>query len=67
MADDVDNLVDDASLLESGVIDSAAMVELLAFLESTYGIAIDEDDLMPENFDSVNAIVAYVRGKQGSL
>lgn len=67
LADDVENLADDASLLESGAIDSVAMVGLIAFLEKTYSITVDEDDLMPENFDSVNAIVAYVRGRQGAL
>ncbi len=55
---------DDDSLLELSVIDSLVMVDLIAHLEKAYGIAVDEDDMMPENFDSVAAIVAYVRWKQ---
>lgn len=56
---------DQESLLEAGVIDSMAMVDLIAHLEKTYAITIDEDDMVPENFDSVEAIVTYVTGKQG--
>lgn len=56
---------DQESLLEAGVIDSMAMVDLIAHLEETYSITIDEDDMVPENFDTVDAIVAYVSGKQG--
>ena len=55
---------DDQSLLESGIIDSMMMIDLIAFLEKTFGITIDEDDMIPENFDSLCAIVAYVESKQ---
>ncbi|MEX0827502.1 MAG: acyl carrier protein [Haliea sp.] len=54
------------SLLEAGVIDSMTMVDLIVHLEKRYGISIDEDDMTPENFDSIEAIVAYVIRKQGS-
>lgn len=64
---EVDMVSDDESLLEAGVIDSAAMVDLIAFLEKSYSISIDEDDMVPENFDSIEAIVAYVAGKQVTL
>lgn len=57
---DVGTFTDDDSLLETGVIDSVAMVDLVGFLESRFSIKIDEDDMTPENFDSVSAIVAYV-------
>ena len=60
---DVNELNDTESLLESGVIDSASMVDLITFLEKTYRISIDEDDLIPENFDSVAAIAGYVQNK----
>ena len=59
----VTKLSDAESLLVAGVIDSAAMVDLIVFLEKTYGITIDEDDMIPENFDSIDAIAAYVGGK----
>jgi len=63
---EVSEIRDDESLLEAGVIDSAGMVDLIAYLEGTFGIAIDEDDMVPENFDSVSAIAAYVDDKVGT-
>ncbi|MBX3441597.1 MAG: acyl carrier protein [Planctomyces sp.] len=54
---------DTDSLLELGVIDSVAMVDLIAFLERQYKIKVAEDDMTPENFDSVQAIVDYVSAK----
>ena len=62
---DISQIADDESLLEAGVIDSAGMVDLIAFLEGTFGITVDEDDMTPENFDSVAAIAAYVEPKTG--
>lgn len=56
---------DDESLLEAGVIDSVTMVDLVAHLETTFSIRIDEDEMTPENFDSLGAIVAFVTVKQG--
>jgi acyl carrier protein len=55
---------DDFSLIESGVIDSLGIQSLIAFLESTFGLQIDDLDLLPENFDSVNAITLYIEGKR---
>ncbi|MFQ5598030.1 MAG: acyl carrier protein [Nitrospiria bacterium] len=54
------------SLLEKGVIDSMAMVELTGFIGSTYGFEIPDEDLMPEHFDSLSAIATYILEKQGS-
>ena len=57
---DLTTVGNEDSLLESGVLDSAAMVELIMRLEDRFGIAIDEDDLVPENFDSIAAITAFL-------
>jgi acyl carrier protein len=54
----------DDSLLESGILDSVAVMQLVAFLERTYGITVADDDLVPENFDSLTAISAYVTQRQ---
>ena len=51
------------SLLELGIIDSVIILKMVSFLEDKYGIEIDEDDLMPENFDSLTAISTYVQSK----
>ena len=55
------------SLLDAGVIDSVTMVDLIALMESKYGITVDEDDMIPEHFDTVDAIVSYVEGKRGAI
>ncbi|MDH4070929.1 MAG: acyl carrier protein [Ignavibacteria bacterium] len=53
----------DASLLEQGVLDSAAMVELIAFLEGEFGISVARTDMVPENFETVSSIAQYVRSQ----
>ena len=54
---------DGDSLLEAGVIDSVLMVGLISFLESEYGIRIEDDDMTPENFESINSIVEFIQSK----
>ena len=59
-----DEVLDETdSLLEHGLIDSVGIINLVSLLEETYRIEIDDDDLMPENFDSLNAIKNYVESK----
>lgn len=53
-------LGDDDSLLERGIIDSVKMLDLIGFLEQKFNVTVDDEDLYPENFDSLNAITAYV-------
>ena len=62
---DVGEFADGDSLLELGVIDSLSMVDLIAHLEKSYSIGVDEDDMIPENFDSIDAIVSYLEQKRG--
>ena len=54
------------SLLEKGVIDSTGVMELVAFLEDEYKFRVNDDELVPENLDSVRNIVAFVDSKQPS-
>ncbi len=56
----INDLNDEDSLLENGAIDSAGMLELVSFIEAEYSIKIDEDELMPENFDSLKAIQDFI-------
>lgn len=56
-------LTDDASFLEAGIIDSIGILELVAFLEESYGITIPDDELIPENLDSVRRVASYVERK----
>ena len=54
---------DDGSLLEAGIIDSTGAMELVTFLESEFGLRIDDRDLVPENLDSISAMVSFVKRK----
>lgn len=62
---DVSDLDDSASLIEQGVVDGTGVLELVLFVEETYGLTVEEQDLVPEHFDSVNNIVAYVAERLG--
>jgi acyl carrier protein len=58
-------LEDDASFLDTGVVDSAGVLELIDFLESTYGIRIESNEMLPDNLDSVNRVNAFLNKKLG--
>jgi methoxymalonate biosynthesis acyl carrier protein len=60
-------LDDDANLFESGVANSLFAVQLMTFVEKTFAIDVDMDDLDIENFKSVNATTAFVLRKKGPL
>lgn len=57
-------LADSASLIKSGVIDSTGVLEMVAFLESTYGVKIDDEEILPENLDSIARVAAFVCRKK---
>jgi acyl carrier protein len=59
----VDDLDASASFLEEGIIDSTGMLELVAFVEGTFGISIADTELMPENLDSLDKVAAFVERK----
>lgn len=56
-------LSDNDSLLESGVMDSTGVLELVAFLESRFPIQMADAEIVPENLDSIASIASYVRRK----
>jgi acyl carrier protein len=56
-------LTDDQSFLDSGIIDSTGVLELIAFLESRYQISIDDEELVPANLDSIGRVVDFVGRK----
>lgn len=61
--EDLEALSETESLLDAGLIDSTGVLELVAFLETTFPIAIEDADIVPENLDSIKSIVAYVERK----
>jgi acyl carrier protein len=58
-----DSLEDEDSLLENGIIDSTGVLELVAFLEESYHFKIKDEELVPENLDSIKNISNFVKGK----
>ena len=53
------------SLLETGILDSLGLLRLVFFIQERFGITVDDVDLIPENFDSVDAICTYLRSRDG--
>lgn len=64
MGRDAEELTDNGSLLDLGIIDSTGVLELVGFLEETYGIGVEDEELVPENLDTVNNLVAFVERKR---
>jgi acyl carrier protein len=58
---------DSASFLEHGIIDSTGILELVAFLQDRYEILIDDEELVPDNLDSLDNVTAYVCRKLSGL
>ncbi len=50
----------DGSFLETGIIDSTGMLELVSFIEVRFGIAVEDEEMLPSNLDSLNRVSAYV-------
>ena len=57
------NFQDDASFLEQGIMDSTGVLELVAFLDETFGVKVSDEELVPENLESVDLICAYLQRK----
>lgn len=60
-----DTFSDQDSFLELGIIDSTGVLELVTFLEAEYQITIEDDELVPENLDSINSLVRFIEVKCG--
>jgi acyl carrier protein len=56
-------LKDDSSFLDEGIIDSTGIMQLVAFLGEEFSIVIDDDELVPENLDSINKVTAFIEKK----
>jgi acyl carrier protein len=59
-------LADSASLLKNGIIDETGMLEMVAFLESTFGVKIDDEEIAPQNLDSIARVAAFVCRKKAA-
>ena len=57
------SLTPDEDLLEQGIIDSLGIMKLIVFMEGTCGIAVSDEEIVPENFQTLNQMVRFVEGK----
>ena len=60
---DDNGLKDDTSFLDEGIIDSTGILELVSFLEEEFSISVEDEELIPENLDSIMNVVAYLERK----
>ncbi|MDA8326881.1 MAG: acyl carrier protein [Nitrospiraceae bacterium] len=58
-------LKEDVSLLETGLIDSTGILELVSFIEDKYGVTVNDNELVPDNFDSINKLAHFILKKIG--
>lgn len=57
-------LTPELSLLDSGIVDSLGVLDLVAFIEEQFGIEAQDEDLVPENFDSIDALTRFVNERR---
>ncbi len=62
--DDVENITDDTLIFEKGVLDSMGLLFLIEFLKEEFGVTTNDDELVVENFESINNIVTFLESKQ---
>jgi acyl carrier protein len=58
-----EGLTDSTSFLDKGIIDSTGVLELATHLETTFKIKVKDEELVPENLDSIDAVTKYLHGK----
>ena len=61
---DPTTLDDDTSLLDRGIVDSTGVLEVISFLESTFGISVADEEMLPDNLDTIGRIAAFVARKR---
>ena len=57
------DFADGDSLLEQGIVDSTGVLELIGFLESSFQISVEDDELTPDNLDSIDNLVRFITTK----
>lgn len=62
--DDQSALNSDDSFLEKGILDSTGILEVIYFIEDEFGVSVEDEEMIPENLDSVSKIVKYIGTKQ---
>jgi acyl carrier protein len=63
LGDDSKALDDNDSFLDKGIIDSTGVLELVNFIEETFDVNVEDEELVPDNLDSINKLVSYIKRK----
>jgi len=63
---DDSGLEDDTSFLDEGILDSTAALELVGFIEKEFSITVEDEEVIPENLDSINNVVNFLKKKINS-
>ena len=63
-SDDQSRLTGELSLIDNGIVDSTGVLELVGFIEETFGFKVDDADLVPDNFDSLAKMTAYIERRR---
>jgi acyl carrier protein len=56
---------DEESFMEKGIIDSTGVLELVEFIEENFGVRVEDEEIIPDNLDSLDKVVTFLRGKTG--
>ena len=62
----VEDFSDQSSFLKSGIIDSTGMMELVSFVEQTFGVKLEDAELVPDNLDSIDNLVRFLGKKRAA-
>ena len=65
-SDDESALSDHDSMIRKGIVDSTGILELISHLEETWGITVFDEEMVPANFESIDAITAFVARKEAA-
>ena len=66
MLDEADAIAEEASFMESHILDSTGFIELIGFIEERYGVQVLDEEMVPENFDSLRNIAGYLGRKRAT-
>lgn len=61
---DLAEIGNDDPLLESGIVDSMGILQFVNFIEAEFGVEVDDEEIVPENFETVTNVAAFVRAKR---
>lgn len=65
--EDPESLLNNDSFLETGIIDSTGVLELVAFVEDNYSVEVKDEELIPENLDSIDQLINFIESKLKEL